>query len=455
MPIASPGSSSDPALRQAVVVIHGIGEQQPMATLRGFVDAVLESPEEGDAPYFSRPDLLSGNFELRCLRTPGNTRPRTDFFEFYWAHLMPTASWYCMFDWASLLMRRSLTDIPRKFRVLWWGLWVSTVLVSFALLATTLEWIWPTIGYRLIPANGLLETNNLPLAIILIALIIQGAFLSSAGDAATYLSPSPHNVAARHAIRATGVELLERLHSSGEYNRIVVVGHSLGSVIGYDLIRHLWNRYCEKHGTPTKPSREAMERAESLATTLRNGGVCSAETLREEWKQTVREVFEELRNNDHPWRVTDFITLGSPLAHADLLLAPNRRDLRRQFRQRELPMSPPVADSKGSFSNAFLYERPDGSKRSTFVPHHAAWTASVCWTNLYFPSRGLLYGDAIGGPLAPLFGPGVIDQPVRTQRRRGWLTHTAYWDRVAADAALSDGSLTRLRQALRLNLYFP
>ena len=31
-------------MRQAVIVIHGIGEQRPMSTLRGFVDAVI-APE--------------------------------------------------------------------------------------------------------------------------------------------------------------------------------------------------------------------------------------------------------------------------------------------------------------------------------------------------------------------------------------------------------------------------
>jgi len=40
--------------RQAVLVIHGIGEQKPMETLRSFVSAVL--PGEG---VFSKPDTIS------------------------------------------------------------------------------------------------------------------------------------------------------------------------------------------------------------------------------------------------------------------------------------------------------------------------------------------------------------------------------------------------------------
>ena len=44
----------------AVVIIHGIGEQRPMETLRSFVEAVLPDPPQGGEKYFSRPDPLFG-----------------------------------------------------------------------------------------------------------------------------------------------------------------------------------------------------------------------------------------------------------------------------------------------------------------------------------------------------------------------------------------------------------
>jgi hypothetical protein len=34
--------------------------------------------------------------------------------------------------------------------------------------------------------------------------------------------------------------MLEALHDKDEYDRIVIVGHSLGSVIGYDITTHAW-----------------------------------------------------------------------------------------------------------------------------------------------------------------------------------------------------------------------
>ena len=46
------------------------------------------------------------------------------------------------------------------------------------------------------------------------------------------------NVAARQTIREAGVDLLTKLHGSGNYDRIIVIGHSLGSVIGYDVLNY-------------------------------------------------------------------------------------------------------------------------------------------------------------------------------------------------------------------------
>ena len=69
---------------QAVVIIHGIGEQHPMETVRAFAEAVLPEPEQGGEKYFVRPDPLSESFELRKLQN--RSQPRTHFFEYYWAY---------------------------------------------------------------------------------------------------------------------------------------------------------------------------------------------------------------------------------------------------------------------------------------------------------------------------------------------------------------------------------
>ena len=81
--------------KQAVLIIHGIGNQRPMDTLRQFVrtvwsdDASLHRDHAQAAGMWSIPYPLSQNFELRRLTTAENKAGlRTDFFEFYWAHLI-------------------------------------------------------------------------------------------------------------------------------------------------------------------------------------------------------------------------------------------------------------------------------------------------------------------------------------------------------------------------------
>lgn len=77
------------------------------------------------------------------------------------------------------------------------------------------------------------------------------------GDAVKYLTPSPQNIDSRYKIRQKGVNLLKKLHEKKDrdgnliYSRIVIVGHSLGSVVGYDLITNLWHDYIYSYA-PTK-----------------------------------------------------------------------------------------------------------------------------------------------------------------------------------------------------------
>lgn len=436
---------------QAVVVIHGIGEQRPMDTLRGFVDSVLDvdarAEQDPSAPpaYYSKPDSLSDSFELRSLVTRVS-RPRTEFFEFYWAHRMPTATWARIFEWGQLLLRRSIGDVPRQFRGLWWGLWLTLVVVGLLLAVS----IWLYAFPAAVPREWVRGQFAMPIGASILLLAIQAVVLSTIGDAAIYLSPFPRNIEARHAIRGAGVALIERLHDSGKYDRIIVVGHSLGSVIGYDVLSFAWQRYNDKHGNPARPRRDQLKSAEAIAKQMEAPGAAGIAPLKAQWAEAARALWCEQREMGSPWLVTDFVTLGSPLAHGDLLLARGRADFARKISQRELPVCPPVPEPDGGFSFPSHYSLSDGSNRTTFVMHHAAWLASVRWSNLFFPSRALFHGDPIGGPVAPLFGAGVRDIPVQTKFLGGWLAHTSYWRRDPRDAGHDQAPVEQLYDALDL-----
>jgi hypothetical protein len=100
--------------RQAVVLIHGIGEQRPMETLRAFVSAFLE-----DGTYHSKPDMLSDTDEMRRLKLrkfvaddPAKSTnpdwPETDFYEYYWAHQMYGTTISHVVSWLRRIMFRGI-----------------------------------------------------------------------------------------------------------------------------------------------------------------------------------------------------------------------------------------------------------------------------------------------------------------------------------------------------------
>ena len=98
---------------------------------------------------------------------------------------------------------------------------------------------WPQPGVSCPPTTTLRAD---PLLLAAMGLGLRYSALAYLGDAARYLS-NPQNVMVREQIRADGVDLLRALHNQGDYERIIVVGHSLGSVIAYDIVGYLWHEY--------------------------------------------------------------------------------------------------------------------------------------------------------------------------------------------------------------------
>ncbi len=418
--------------RQALILIHGIGEQRPMETLRGFVDAVLDqgpSTSQAEAKYYSKPDLLADNLELRRLVSAGGRDDRTDFYEFYWAHLMPTTAWGRLASWYWVLMQRRPKDVPTQVMPLYLLSWLIFIVVIGFGLTETMRF---ALGYRV----GSEPLEKAPWLIIAFGSLLSATVRSYVGDAAVYLSPSPPNIEARQKIRAAGLALLDKVVASERYDRIVIVGHSLGSVIGYDVLTFAWQRHCERlrerisaawgEGRYPQRTTTALRAAELVAKEIRDtrNPMDDMAALAARWRRATGAVDEEQRANGDDWLVTDFVTLGSPLAHGALLLAKDRLDFERRARERELPHCPPVRELNGKFSFEHRDFDNKGRPQRAVVLNHAAVFAVVGWTNLYFPCRHVLKGDLVGGPIAPLFWAGVRDVPVSTKTWAGWLSHT-------------------------------
>lgn len=431
-------------MKTAVVMIHGIGEQWPMDTLRNFVDAAwTEDPTlrpPGEHQIYSKPDTITGNFELRRITTRPWVAPdrrRADFVEFYWAHLMQDNSLGAVLGWLKRLLFRSPARVPKR---LFWGWFVGLILFVCA---------------GILAALSRLQPDWLPFAVpafVWSAIALAGAAFSAlwlrpaAGDAARYLSPAPGNVGARQAIREAGVDLLQKLQAAGEYDRIIVVGHSLGTVIGYDVLNHAWGRVDPKAMFDAHRENDALMASltalEKAAVKL-NKSAAGADLVA--WRTAQRAYCAELAKARDAagrplWLVSDFVTLGSPLCNADVLLARDADELSERALLRELPTNPPTFERAGKAP--FTYP----SASDVRIPHHGAVFAPVVWTNIYFPNILGVIGDFISGVIVPRFGLGIRN--VRIPIGRPWFRHLSYWTNPKGDMP----AIRALRRALNFRL---
>jgi len=553
--------------KQAVVIVHGIGEQKPLETLRGFVEAVWSSkptPSVESSPHdtWLVPDRRAGLKELARITTRQNDDGvRTDFYELYWSDLMTGNTLGQFRGWLTGLLLRWPHEVPKETFLLWIVLWALTLIVvaiavvvglddplgslselasselrvqsgwtqaaSFLLglaiavfLARRLDvvarhWenedrifpgIWAgetprrasvsilvsAMAVVVVPvALGLAAYYYLPWAVfgswkswllILAAAIViigQRLVIPYFGDVARYVSTSPDAVAARSDIRERGLQLLRDLHGispdrdtraarnydpgdNRDYDRIVLVGHSLGSIVAYDILRLLWEEVGPSRNSP--PTRQAMTALTQLDEYLRD---CSADACRPDptspppdddpaprlniadLRGMQSNICAALAEREGGWRVTDFVSLGSPLSHAEFLISRDRTAFEERKAERMYPTCPPVmeprkaldADEMGLAASkvarvdpySFLYEDQEGA----VLPHHAAPFAATRWVNIY--DTGFLFGgDPISGSCQANFGPGILDLPVEMRRPGVFsriVTHTHYWNTEASGRA--------------------
>lgn len=535
---SKPAPKADIA-KTAVVVIHGMGEQRPLETLRDFVETVyqrdLDLATGGETEKLKVsivPDDATGSAELRRITTHGDgPKKRIDFFEFYWADIMTGTPLEMVTAWVQMLLFREPWRVPKAKRVrrAWYILWTLAAVVVFAAAVTIYpgtfspgaigDWIHPVryglaaiatvaalveFTRRFAAAAGKLEDVRLglPVALVVIALVLGalppplatdirfwagaltafvGWFMNALvapylGDVVRYVRATPQTIERRRQVRERGVALLEALHSKRMggadnpdftnalagakpyYDRIVIVGHSLGSVIAYDLLQHFWERYGPTHHVDWPANNEDVQRELDTADGF----------VKEVWKDQNSAIDKaafassqdalrnELGKSAPWWRISDLITLGCPLVHAEFLLTDSPAQLGLGFVERRFASAPPRPDPIAG--DSMLYAPSDPKVR---YPHFAAQFAAVRWINIFDEEDNPLNGDLVSGKTPDVFGPGVIQHSVKIERP-GWatpfrriFTHTEYWtwhpsyDEPKPNARVPK-HIKHLRDALRL-----
>jgi hypothetical protein len=512
-----------PEPKQALVLVHGMGEQEPMGTIRDFVKAVWVTDENvRDAPpphdIWIKPDLKTGLQELKRITTkpakdpaPGTPGYRTDFFELYWADLNKGSTLTELENWiVGLLLRNPFTSLPLKLIPAWFMLIVFCLFLVYLALIAALgkDLAIPFANLIPLPLNAedtKLANTILTYAIGLAPIPFYRWLLANIGCVVKYTRARPENIAARKNIRERGLELLEALHD-GTYERIIIVSHSLGTILAYDLLSMFWathsGGYSFEMDSKELPFLTAVERAakplrredashvpetgnwaafgRALKALWKPRQTPARTQVRQDYDAAQRALANALRTRYVPpgepdqtrrWLITDFITLGSPLAHSHFLLYGNEYEFGERKKNREIAISPPVEEKRtdpwtcrlarecgfpcepdGTFfgmSFPFRTTRVDGFAQEFWQMHHAALFAVVRWTNIYAPHHFCyLQGDVISGPLATLFGGGVHDINLDDIQKPRWFAHTKYWAFDADNKPLP--AILKLREAINL-----
>ncbi|MBR1243238.1 hypothetical protein JQ620_24355 [Bradyrhizobium sp. AUGA SZCCT0274] len=366
-------------------------------------------------------------------------------------------------------------------RAFWRAIFISVVLFGIFIVA---DRYWhPESEFVLTVIKAWLWALNSPWsvaaasAVIGLYLIINAAFLQPyLGDAARYFRNSPANVAVRRAIRKEAVDRLANLHASGQYDRIVVVAHSLGTVVAYDMQRAYFSRVCnelppvEELGTDFDAIDSAKWQPEDAKATIED-----KKALRIKARATIASIAaaaakptpqQQKPNPLQPksWLVTDFVTLGSALTHAYFLMCLGKTaadlkaegrlnteqdlkdDFARRVGEREFPTCPPKRLDRDGL---LTFTNPKTHRKQI---HNGALFGLTRWSNIYFPRRQLFWGDAIGGALSPIFGYHIVDLAVSTKNAGGddFFTHTARWDVRRAPDTCQAPHIVTLRKAIDL-----
>src|SRR5262245_56836589 len=137
--------------RTAVLVVHGMGSQRPLESVRGVVQAVWlgKTPRTSRKRMWTHPEQRGTDIDLPVI-TIDSIPPRrpippdsipsrrpirpVDFHELYWAHLMSETRAVAVLLWLFELARRG-PNLRPSIRSVYWG---SLVFLALLILSVSL-----------------------------------------------------------------------------------------------------------------------------------------------------------------------------------------------------------------------------------------------------------------------------------------------------------------------------
>ncbi|HYI29578.1 MAG TPA: hypothetical protein VD863_17190, partial [Bradyrhizobium sp.] len=134
--------------RTAILVVHGIGSQRALETVRGVIRAVWrnrKNPDDKGRRIWTHPQRDGADIDLAVMTTntvPGSTDKRVvDFHELYWAHLMSETKAVAVLLWLYELCRKGPIMKP-GMNGLWWAAAIFLCLMNLALAVLALQAVY-------------------------------------------------------------------------------------------------------------------------------------------------------------------------------------------------------------------------------------------------------------------------------------------------------------------------
>jgi hypothetical protein len=381
-------NNSTGSSKTAIVVIHGMGNQYPMETITKFAENFFTKK------IYSAPERVSGSLDHRKLIGYDGKNYRYDCFEFYWAHLVEEPKMAETLSWIFNLLYFKKSSERFKLYKLFLQVFLPIVILS---LLYGIYWYYENYinGFSSKSALFQLEIIFSPIVFYYLLKNIIGVLSKSFGDVIRYTVPHPKNIGIRHKISQSAVTFLMNLHrDDSKYDKIVIIGHSLGSIIAYEMIVNTFgtlNKSFDKKSGVTRSEADNINQMDDP----------------ERRKAGLGPEFE--------WKVSDFITCGSPLCHAKMLMVENKDAFNKKVNKGEYPVCP--ANREDLFY-------PNKEDSNYFVPTHDSVFSFMKWTNIFFTN------DAVGGNLKNIFGGDITDRDLKPKTYTGIRnSHSQYWNK--------------------------
>lgn len=256
-----------PEKRTAILVIHGVGQQDSFETLDRLVRGFKVTLEQLNKPVvielshrLHRKKDKDETWTESCisLSRKGDAVPTIDCYEYYWAHetqrkieMDEVVEWaldtgsaaYRFYDENEELAKKyeSLgvdAFSKGKFQKRWY---LKQLGFSFWLI----RWLLPLAGVVMDALPDKLK-NVVRIPLLLFGRIAKTFLVDYAGDVAIYTSSNKKSefYETRKKILDGAVEKVTWLLTSDEldYDQIILMGHSLGSVVAYDTLNRINNQ---------------------------------------------------------------------------------------------------------------------------------------------------------------------------------------------------------------------